>query len=264
VSSPNGSHGRARFLPLPAASVRVANRRSSEPGHVQQDPSPLEPAELEARRFDLASRLAGDLSHEIKNPLHAIVINLELVKRRIATADAEAALGRIAVVESEVHRVHRLIDAFLRLVRPPSPAGVVELDGVMDELLPVLEGEAKVARIEVRYAPAGEGTLIEADTRAIKHAVLQVFLHVLDRLEHQPDAIDLTGQRIDGGAELVVRGVPAPASGAAQPRADGRPAASLEIVRAFAGLAGADLSARAPGNGAVAGYTLRFARPSRT
>jgi hypothetical protein len=72
----------------------------------------------QANRLDLVSRWSDDLAHEIKNPLHAMVINLELVKRRAGDADPSPLIERAEVVESELHRVHGLVDSLLKLVRP--------------------------------------------------------------------------------------------------------------------------------------------------
>ena len=36
--------------------------------------------DLHASRYALLSRLADDLAHEIKNPLHSMVINLEVLR----------------------------------------------------------------------------------------------------------------------------------------------------------------------------------------
>src|SRR5262245_11439961 len=78
--------------------------------------------QIEAGRFGLVRRLADDLAHEFKNPLHALVINLEVLKRRVEKGSAEAALERAAVLEHEVHRLDGLLDALLRLLRPERTA----------------------------------------------------------------------------------------------------------------------------------------------
>jgi signal transduction histidine kinase len=58
----------------------------------------LSGAELQANRFSIVSRLADDLAHEIKNPLNAIIINLEVLKVRIARGDADGAADRTGVI----------------------------------------------------------------------------------------------------------------------------------------------------------------------
>ncbi len=134
-----------------------------------------------ATRYRSASRIADDLSHEIKNPLHAMVINLELVKRKIVSGEAEAALQRAAIVEEEVRRVHRLTDSVLRLLRPsPEPATPVDVDTVLADLLPVLEAAAKVARVRFVAEPLGDFCRVRALASDVRQAVLCVFLNALD------------------------------------------------------------------------------------
>src|SRR5688500_20395618 len=91
-----------------------------------------------ANRYDVVSRLADDLAHEIKNPLNAIVVNLEVLRRKLAAGAADAALERANVVDEEIARVHTLVDQLLQLVRPPRGAsGPVALDEGRDESLPM-------------------------------------------------------------------------------------------------------------------------------
>ena len=103
--------------------------------------------QLRANRFDLVSRLADDLAHEIKNPLNAIVINLEVLKVRVGRGDAEAALERAGVIEHEARRLHVMIDRLLQLLRPErDDAPGFALDRVLDELLPLMEARVRLAR----------------------------------------------------------------------------------------------------------------------
>jgi signal transduction histidine kinase len=114
--------------------------------------------EVRANRMDLVARWADDLAHEIKNPLHAMVINLELVKRRVGGPDADAVVDRVAVVESEIHRVHGLVESLLRLVRPWPAASVADVDRVFNDLLPVLRVRSRIRKIEFEHR-AGGGTV---------------------------------------------------------------------------------------------------------
>ena len=117
--------------------------------------------ELLAGRFELLSRIADDIAHEIKNPLHAMVINLEVLKRRVVAEDATAALERAAVLDRELRRVNGLVHQLLSLLRTPVD-GVqsLDVDEAVNELLPILEAVAKAARRPLRYRPIG------AETRA--------------------------------------------------------------------------------------------------
>ena len=109
-------------------------------------------------QLELVARWADELAHEVKNPFHAMLINLELVKRR-AGEDGDAARERAEVVESELQRVHGLIDSLLRLIRPWPAAEKVNVGTVLDALLPAFRARASLHHIELDYendaGPAG-------------------------------------------------------------------------------------------------------------
>jgi signal transduction histidine kinase len=127
----------------------------------QQIPE-LTDEQLRALRFELVSRLADDIAHEIKNPLNSIVINLEVLRVRIGRQDTDAALERAGVIEHEARRLHALVDRLLQLLRPErDPATSLALDQLFDELLPLVEARVRMARNEFRqdctatfYVPA--------------------------------------------------------------------------------------------------------------
>lgn len=215
---------------------------------------------MEAYRLLLLGRIADDLSHEIKNPLHAMVINLELVKRRVQSGAGEAALDRVAVVEEEIHRVHKLIDAFLRVIRPGS-AGVkpTELDRILEELLPVLKAQAKVCRSAFALDGDAEGLRVQVDARFLKHALLDVLLALLDE---QPAASRVTAQvtaeddavLLDLAAESVAEDdEPVAAPAPALPE-------RIDLLRALAATAGASLE-WSPGTGGRAAARCRLLLP---
>lgn len=108
---------------------------------------------LRANRMDLVSRWADDLAHEIKNPLHAMVINLELVKRRAGSVDPEPLRRRTEVVETELHRVHALVESLLRLIRPWAARDIADVSSTFDDLLPVLAARARTRKVEFEYHP---------------------------------------------------------------------------------------------------------------
>lgn len=64
--------------------------------------------------------LAGRVAHEIRNPLNAVAVNLEVVRSRCerGTVEPSAVLPFATVAAGELERVSRLIDALLALARP--------------------------------------------------------------------------------------------------------------------------------------------------
>jgi signal transduction histidine kinase len=132
-------------------------------------------ASLEARadRHLLLARVAGDIGHELKNPIHASVINLELVRKRIADGQGEDALQRLEVVRDQVRRVHGVVEGLLKLLREThEPEGLRELDGVVEVVLPLLRAQANAAALALEWIPAGPGALCRVSGECLGHALV--------------------------------------------------------------------------------------------
>src|SRR5882672_567958 len=83
----------------------------------------MPPGENKGRRQRLAflGTLASGLAHEIKNPLSAMSVNLQMLREEL---DADGAaprdqrmLKRVQVLEREVVRLEGILDGFLRFAR---------------------------------------------------------------------------------------------------------------------------------------------------
>lgn len=149
---------------------------------------------VRANRLDLVQRLAVDLAHEIKNPLHSMVINLEVLRRRIARpggSEPDELMRYTNVLSSELERVNRRIEVLLSIVKPDRSAEPVTLRDATEEVLDILEIERERRHIRIVFEPVAahaRGTL-QADTA--RQLVLDVLLSVMDS--------------VDDGAEVVVR-----------------------------------------------------------
>ena len=168
----------------------------------------LNDEKFNALRYDLVSRLADDIAHEIKNPLNAIVINLEVLKVRIARSDADAALERVAVVEHEARRLHELVDRLIQLLRPErEEASSLALDQVLDELLPLVEARARLARNEFRRDCLAT-VFIPVRRDVLKFALLNVLTAVHERLGEAGGTLTLECVATDDHVRMTVAAVP--------------------------------------------------------
>jgi signal transduction histidine kinase len=82
---------------------------------------------LSNERFAAIGKMAAHVTHEIRNPLNSISLNLELLEDEEAPEDDKRELLR--AVRREVERLEGLSEEYLRLARLPSPrkeAGDVE------------------------------------------------------------------------------------------------------------------------------------------
>lgn len=134
-----------------------------------------------ALEAELIARFADDVAHEVRNPLNALVINIEVLRRRIMSGDAEAALDRVDVLDREVRRVHDIVEHLITLLRPPKPAEpTADLGRALDDVLPLLELRAGALRS--RLDPPGP---VDVDVRMpidrVRFVLLDAGMAALDR-----------------------------------------------------------------------------------
>ncbi len=150
----------------------------------------IQPAQLRANRFDLLSRLADDLAHEIKNPLNSMVVNLELVRRLAAGGRGDAVNERVGILEEAVQRVHVLVDALLGAARPPRPGENTDTAVVLYDVKPLLQARAHVAQVDLSFEGDDGGRVAMPP-----YDLAQLILNVVD------NAMDAVGK---GGRIRVV------------------------------------------------------------
>jgi len=77
---------------------------------------------VQAERLAAIGKMAAHVTHEIRNPLSAIGLNLELLEEELAQDGAKAeAKALVVAIAREVGRLENLSEEYLRVARLPSP-----------------------------------------------------------------------------------------------------------------------------------------------
>lgn len=173
----------------PAAIRSLQNTMS--PSESDDHPLRLSAQHYQANRLDLLSRLAGDISHEIKNPLHAMVINLELVRRKIEKGESPQALERVAIVEDEIRKVHSLANALLEALRPPRDAqDTSSFSTVLQELMPLVTARARLARVDLELKAESLALIVPLSAQDLRLLLLNIADRTV-RVAQSGDAISM-------------------------------------------------------------------------
>src|SRR5215467_2842763 len=75
---------------------------------------------------ETALRRAADTAHDLKTPLNVAILNLELLRMRLAKlvdAPDDKITGYAASIETELRRMARIFDTFFLLSSPPKEEG---------------------------------------------------------------------------------------------------------------------------------------------
>src|SRR5215470_7541841 len=75
--------------------------------------------DLSKKLADLG-RITSGIAHEVKNPLNAMVIHLEILRSKVDTGSGNPA-PQIEILDSEIKRLDRVVQTFLNFTRPVDP-----------------------------------------------------------------------------------------------------------------------------------------------
>lgn len=151
----------------------------------------MERAERLAREV---GTLAGGLVHEIRNPLNALKVHLQLLEEDLQSPapPAEKMTRRVRTLLQEADRIDRILEEFLRYARGFEPRKApADLVRVVSEVLDFLGAEAAQSRVQIHRGFEPDVPPVPLDAPLFKQAVLNLALNAL--------------QAMPEGGELLVR-----------------------------------------------------------
>ena len=155
-----------------------------------------------ADRLAAISRVSGGVAHEVKNPLNAILLHVELAKTKLAAGDTDV-IPQMETVSREILRLDRVVRTFLDFSRPVElHLSTLPLADFLDEIINFAKPQAAAARVKVESQVAVDGAVVRVDRDLLRQALLNV---VVNALEAMPDGGNLRFEAEPVGDSLEIR-----------------------------------------------------------
>lgn len=153
-----------------------------------------------AERLETLNKLSSVLSHEIRNPLNSMVINLQLMRREFSREDLDPQKLEHyhQILSSEIRRVDDLVSNFLLIARPPKlKKSSQRLSDLLDELIKMEAPEALQKGIRVERDYRTPEVRVQVDPDKIHQVFLNIFINAVQAMP--------SGGRLTIGIETVAR-----------------------------------------------------------
>jgi signal transduction histidine kinase len=155
-----------------------------------------------ADRLAAISRVSGGVAHEVKNPLNAILLHVEVAKAKLTRGDTDVQ-PQMEIISREILRLDRVVKTFLDFTKPVElNLSIVPLQDLLGEIVELARPQAEAARIRVLVQNDAEGTVVNVDRDLLKQAVLNV---VVNAIEAMPEGGELRFEALAGDETAEIR-----------------------------------------------------------
>lgn len=142
-------------------------------------------------RMHRSSRLAalGELMqrlvHEIRNPLSAMDINLQLLHERLEGGSDDSEVGRyLDIISTETRRLNEVLRNATLFSKPQPPdLEAVDLHQVIRQVLFLIKEEASRKRVEIADNLQAEESFVQADEDQMKQVFINLFNNSIEAME---------------------------------------------------------------------------------
>jgi len=132
-------------------------------------------------RLAAISRLTGGVAHEIKNPLNAMAVHLEILKSKLP--DATGVEGECDVIGREIARLDRVVSTFLDFARPVElMMREVDLAEMARQIATLVRPEAERNQVLVECQTDGGPAVVHGDHDLLKQAILNVVMNGIEAM----------------------------------------------------------------------------------
>jgi signal transduction histidine kinase len=142
--------------------------------------------ELEvARRLAAIGRLTANVGHEVKNPINAMVVHLELLRGKLASSafDRSSAQKHVEILADEMHRLDRVVETLADFSRPMNlDLREHDLRRVIEQTVELAGAELKEHGVRIESESPPVAVPVRVDAELMRQAFLNLLLNAMQAM----------------------------------------------------------------------------------
>jgi signal transduction histidine kinase len=147
-----------------------------------------------SRRLSASGRLTRGVAHEVKNPINAIVLHLQLLRNKLAQQEPDTR-RHMDIIDSEIRRLDRVVQTLVDFTRPRDlHLEEVDLRRLLDDVAQLASPDAEQHGVTIERHLPEMRLPVKVDVDLMKQAILNV---VLNGVQAMPSggALTITARR---------------------------------------------------------------------
>ena len=165
-----------------------------------------------SRRLAAIGRLTSGVAHEVKNPINAIVVHLEVLRQKLHEIDPDTR-RHMDVIGSEIRRLDRVVQTLVDFTRPVELRLTdTDMRRLVDDVALLASPEAERHNVHILRETSPEPLPVRIDADLVKQAVLNIVINGVQAMAEGGN-LHITTRRDGEGVLVAVRdegpGIPA-------------------------------------------------------
>jgi signal transduction histidine kinase len=137
-----------------------------------------------SRQMSASGRTTRGVAHEVKNPINAIVLHLQLLQNKLQQIDPDTR-RHMDIIGNEIHRLDRVVQILVDFTRPQDlHLEEIDLRRLLEDVIMLAIPEAEQHGVTVKPVLGAEPLGVKADPDLMKQAILNVVLNGMQAMPH--------------------------------------------------------------------------------
>ena len=130
-----------------------------------------------SRRLSASGRLTRGVAHEVKNPINAIVLHLQLLRNKLVHQEPDTQ-RHMDIIDSEIRRLDRVVQTLVDFTRPRDlHLEEVDLRRLMEDVAQLAAPDAEQHGVAIERHMPEQRLPIKVDVDLMKQAILNVVIN---------------------------------------------------------------------------------------
>jgi signal transduction histidine kinase len=157
-----------------------------------------------SRRLSASGRLTRGVAHEVKNPINAIVLHLQLLRNKLAEQEPDTR-RHMDIIDSEIRRLDRVVQTLVDFTRPRDlHLEEVDLRRLMEDVAQLASPDAEQHGVTIERHMPEEQLPIKVDVDLMKQAFLNVVINGVQAMP-QGGLLTISARRENNAVVAEVR-----------------------------------------------------------